>query len=193
MWALFSVFWRFHQQKTGWWWKPSQWDLNCARRTMCSLWYEVINSVILQWTDRNQDTFFFWVIAVCSGTIFQLPVLPSAFLLPFQLFISLLLCILQLGCELFFLPPPSPLITPASPSFLLMPGGRVRTERNKEKVYDCQRQSLGRSVSVAVRFANFVKLRFHLLSHRITLKPLILRQHWSPVDRVLQQLMLTAH
>lgn len=103
---------------------------------MCSLWYEVINSVILQWTDRNQDTFFFWVIAVCSATIFQLPVLPSAFLLLLQLFISLPLCILQLGCELFFLPPPSLLlITPASPSFLLMPGGRVHTERNKEKVH----------------------------------------------------------
>lgn len=125
------------------------------------------------------------MIAVCSSTIFQLPVLPSAFLLLLQLFISLSFCILQLGCELFFLPPPSPPYHHCIP-ILLTHAGRSRphgTQKRKSSldVYDCQRQSSCRSVSVAVRFANFVKLRFHLLSHKITVKPLIL--HYSPVDR----------
>lgn len=136
-------------QKTCWCWKPSQWDLNCARRTMCSLWYEVINSVILQWTDRNQDTFFFWVIAVCSGTIFQLPVFPSAFLLLLQLFISLPFCILQLGCELFFLPPPSPPHHHCIP-ILLTHAGRSRPHGNpkKKKFTWCLRLSAAEQLQI---------------------------------------------
>lgn len=161
--------------KTDWWWKPSQWDLNCARRTMCSLWYEVINSVILQWADRNQDTFFFWVIAVGSGTIFQLPVLRSSTL---HLSPSL-----HPSAGMWTIFPPSSF----SPSSLLHPRPsyscrQVASARNakKENVHlmfdDRRRQSSCGSVSVAIWFAKTLSNFDLIFQHKVTAEPLILRQ-----------------